>query len=1298
MEKKILGLDLGTTSIGWALVKEATNPQEKSEIIRLGVRVNPLTTDEKDNFSKGADITTNADRTLKRQMRRNLQRYKLRRDHLKQRLLELGWINEDTILAEHTNFSTFETWRLRAKAATEEVSLQELSRILLMINKKRGYKSSRKAKSQEEGEIIDSMDIAKQLYELKCTPGQYSYQLLTEGKKTLPDYYRSDLQNELCEVWETQKNFHPEELTDNLFAEIQGRNEKQTWAILAKPLNLVGVKSDKKGRDLKIEHYKWRVLALTQQLDFERFAVVLQKINGQIRNSSGYLGAISDRSKELYFKNLTVGQYQWAELEADSHHSLKNEVFYRADYMDEFERIWNTQANYHPELTEELKHELRDVIIFYQRPLRSQKGLINFCELEHKQIQVEVDGKLKTKTTGSRVAPKSSPLFQEFKIWQILNNITVSSKENSKNKRPLEEEEKQILANELSFRAKLSKAEALKLLYGNKGKDFDLNYKDIEGNRTMAALYEAYLAIVNLEQPEGKEYKAVDKDIIRSYFEQHHIDTSILSLDTNKGAEEFEKEPVYRLWHLLYSYEGDKSKSGIDSLLQILQNRYGFTLEQARIIAKVQLQDDYGSLSTKAMRNILPYLREGLQYDEACAYAGYRFSAQSMTREELDSRPLKDKLEILPKNSLRNPVVEKIINQMINVVNAVVEKYGKPDEIRIELARDLKKNADERKEMTDAINAETRRQEKYRQILHDEFGLEHVSRTDIIRYKLYMELEANGFKTLYSNTYIPREELFSKRFDIEHIIPQARLFDDSFANKTLELRDVNIEKSNQTARDYVSDKYGADGLAEYEAKIKSLHAQKVLSNTKTKNLLMAEADIPSDFLNRDLGDSAYISKKARELLMELVREVHTTSGKVTDRLREDWQLVDVIQELNYDKYAAIGQTESFKDRDGRTISRISDWSKRNDHRHHAMDALTIAFTRPEFVNYLSNLNARSNKEGNIYAIEKQYLARNEKGKLLFTPPIPLNQFRADAKRQLQNILVSIKAKNKVVTRNVNVTKSKNGNNRTVQLTPRGQLHNETIYGSHIEYVEKKTKSGIERVPQTVYTIRKPVDPNLKIDKVVDARIRQILQDRLAKFGGDTKKAFSNLEENPIYLDKEHGITIKRVTITGRSTVEALHGDKDFVSTANNHHVAIFRDEKGNLQEDIVSFFKATARAAQGLPIIDKEYNNHLGWQFLFSMKQNEYFVFPNEKEGFFPEEVDLMDPDNYSRISPNLYRVQKIATKNYMFRHHLETRVDDENALHRDITWKNIQSTKGLNGIVKVRINHLGEIVAVGEY
>lgn len=416
--KKILGLDLGCNSIGWALVNEAENTEEISSIIKLGVRVNPLAVDEMQNFEKGKSITTNADRTLKRSMRRNLQRYKLRRDTLIEVLKEHGFITDSTLLSEHGNKTTFETYRLRAKAAVEEISLEKFARVLLMINKKRGYKSSRKAKGSEDGVLIDGMDVARKLYEEGLTPGELCLQILEAGKKNLPDFYRSDLQNEFDRIWNFQKQFNPELFCDAVKEEVRGKNRSQTWAILAKffvwsekesvwnekearteervkEYKLVGLKRDTKGNELKLENYRWRVQALSEQLNPEIVAIVLQKINGQISASSGYLGAISDRSKQLYFNRQTVGQYLMSELEKDPNVSLRNRVFYRQDYLDEFDRIWEKQAEFHEELTVELKKEIRDIIIFYQRRLKSQKGLISFCEFEKREVVVEEDGRKK---------------------------------------------------------------------------------------------------------------------------------------------------------------------------------------------------------------------------------------------------------------------------------------------------------------------------------------------------------------------------------------------------------------------------------------------------------------------------------------------------------------------------------------------------------------------------------------------------------------------------------------------------------------------------------------------------------------------------------------------------------------------------------------------------------------------------------------------------------------------------------------------------------------------------------------
>lgn len=1449
MKKNILGLDLGTTSIGFAHVIEGETA-EQSTVERIGVRVNPLTTDEQTNFEKGKPVSVNADRTLKRGARRNLDRYQLRRENLIELLKDAKLITEESILNEDGKQTTFQTWYLRAKAVTERIEKEELARVFLSINKKRGYKSSRKAKNEEEGKAIDGMGIAKRLYEQNLTPGQLAYQLLQEGKKYIPDFYRSDLQAEFDKVWNTQKQFYPEIFTDEFYKELQGKGQRATatsfWGKYQ--FNVAEIKDletklknentiklhlrDKK----KLQAYSWRSCAVSEQLEKEQAAYVLTEINNNLNNSSGYLGNISDRSKALYFNKETVGQNQYAQLKKNPHARLKNQVFYRQDYLDEFEAIWSEQAKHHKELTDELKIEIRDIVIFYQRKLKSQKSLISFCEFENREI--EVNGK--KKTVGLKVAPKSSPLFQEFKIWQMLNNVLVKKKGSKKRVAKvsvsendeaeilsLDLEAKQTLFNELNLKGNIKAGRAIELL-GYKANEWELNYEELEGNRTNAALYNAYLKILEIEGYDEDLLKLTDKDdinvaelktpaaeikqMVEQIFNLLGINTEILEFNAELDGKAFEQQAAYRLWHLLYAAEDDTKKYdeqdkllyGNDNigLKKQLCSKFGFKPEHAKVLANVVFSDDYGSLSAKAIRKIYPYLKEN-KYSEACEHAGYRHSASSLTKEEIENRPLKDKLELLKKNSLRNPVVEKILNQMVNVVNTLLETNRKTDpnfrfdEVRIELARELKKNAKERAEMTTNINTAKTKHEKIVKILQSEFGVPNPSRNDIIRYKLYEELKSNGYKDLYTNQYIQKEILFSKQIDVDHIIPQARLFDDSFSNKTLCFRDINLKKGNRTAIDYIESEFGKERAEEFLQRCESLwevnkkNPEEGISKAKLKKLQKHESEIGDGFIERDLRDSQYIAKKAKHMLFDITRSVVSTSGSITDRLREDWGLINIMQELNFEKYKAIpGQIEKVQKKDGSFKERIVDWSKRNDHRHHAMDALTVAFTKHNHIQYLNYLNARYNEADKhhkiIKAIESNetHVVKDDKGNSNRVFNLPIPNFRVVAKEHLENVLVSHKAKNKVVTKNKNRIKVKNGERVKTELTPRGQLHKETVYGRIKVPVVKEEKVGAkfdletinlianlqfkqlllqrltendndpkkaftgknslpknpiylndektEVLPEKVkllwyedgYTIRKDVTPDLKVDKVIDGAVKTALENRLKEFGNDPKKAFVDLEKNPIWLNQAKGISIKRVTISGVSNAEPLHYKKDhfgkqildengnkipvdFISTGNNHHVAIYRDANGNLQDRVVSLFEAVQLVNAGEPVIDKTYNQGLGWQFLFTMKQNEYFVFPNERTGFNPKEIDLLDPKNSKLISPNLFRVQTLSkvsygnavVRDFLFRHHLDaTKASDLNKTLQGISYHQYKSLPPLEHIVKVRINHIGKIVKVGEY
>nr|WP_273414039.1 hypothetical protein [Prevotella aurantiaca] len=361
-----------------------------------------------------------------------------------------------------------------------------------------------------------------------------------------------------------------------------------------------------------------------------------------------------------------------------------------------------------------------------------------------------------------------------------------------------------------------------------------------------------------------------------------------------------------------------------------------------------------------------------------------------------------------------------------------------------------------------------------------------------------------------------------------------------------------------------------------------------------------------------------------------------------------------------------------------------------------------------------------------------------------------------------------------MTQNVNKIKTKQGVIKKIQLTPRGALHNEKIYGTKkrpiitmakvgaaldeatINKISNLTireallkrlaeyngdakkafagKNSLEKNPiylneektkvlpalvktvewETYHPIRKPITPDLKIEKVIDKGIRKILKVRLAKFNGDAKKAFSNLDENPIYIDEAKKIALKRVSIEGVLSAIPLHtlkdqagkpiknkNDKevygDYIETKNNHHVAIFRDKNGNLQENVVTFFDTVKRKLKNKPTVNKSLNKDNGWLFLFTMKENEYFVFPNETTSFKPLEIDLMDEKNNALISPNLFRVQSISKGDYYFRHHLES-MNIKDIKLKNLTFKRIRSLSELKGIVKVRINAIGRIVAIGEY
>lgn len=1262
--KYILGLDIGIASIGWAVVHEAENKEELSQVIASGtikVDFDNFTyinekgkSSDKGNpvelFNKGYTVSPNLVRRQSRSARRKLQRFKLRRADLIKLLQKNGFIDEDTALCEDGKNTTHETYLLRALAAKEEISLSDLAKVMLMINKKRGYKGGKKSDNSTE------------------------------------------------------------------------------------------------------------------------------------EDESAFLSAITDRSRRLIKNEQTVGQYLWSQLADHPLKSIKRQIFYRKDYEDEFEQIWKTQLKYHPELTRKLKKQIKNRVIFYQRPIESKKYAVGFCELESKQIEVEKNGKKIVVTTGSKVCPVSSPLFQEFRMWQRLNDVIVKHKVTLEH-RPLTKEEKSLLASELSIRKEVTKGEAIKMLFKSRSRSYDLNFDKLIGNETQARLVNAYLSILEQSGHNKLDIKEMGAQIIKEAIKNvfKHLGYKTDMLDGRiVNEQEIYQQSFYRLWHLLYSFPGDNSRTGKETLVRRVKEFFDFDSDDyARLVANVTFPDGYGNLSAKAIQKILPKLKEGFQYSVACELVGYQHSKRSITNQENEERILQHHLDIIPHNSLRNPLVERILNQMIRLVNGLIEEYaptyGSFDEIRIELARELRNNADQRRKLTKTIEENENERRTCRAELIAKLGeagikVSYVSDNDILKYRLYKELAKNGYKTLYSQTKVDLVELIMGRmFDKEHIIPKSKNPSNAFSVLTIELCSINDEKGDMTALDYVRWKYGEDAAQQYILRINDLFKQKAISYAKKENLLLKSADIPNEPLNRDLGLTQFINRKAFEILAHVSRKVVPTTGSITKRLREDWQLINVLQEVVWEKYEKLGLIDVATDKNGNPVKRINNeaWTKRTDHRNHAIDAITVAFTQPAFIYYLNSLNAESEQREQLMKMRQKYLYKDAHGNWRFNAPMPIGELRSIAKKQLENMIIAQRTARQVATPNNNITKSKKTkqSNKQTSLTPRGKLHDDTLYGriqviddcivdksfdeSKILTVTKEKyrlallarfhqfgddpklaftgKNSLDkspiwmdeqhtaRVPSKVkckvivFTKRVAVNEKLNVDNVVNMNVKKILIERLKEFDNNPKLAFSNLEDNPIWFNREKGICIKNVIVrTNIKEAKPIHkkhnhkgkvlldkNDKeqpnDFVQTSNNHHVAIYEDANHDYHEDVVSFFDAVERARNNKPVINENFNSEKGWHFVFSMQKNDYFVFPDENTKFVPANINLANPDNYALVSPHIFRVQDISNSDYSFRHHTDATKKKDIRL-KNVMWKRIRTPNDLKGIIKIRVNSIGKI------
>ncbi len=760
----------------------------------------------------------------------------------------------------------------------------------------------------------------------------------------------------------------------------------------------------------------------------------------------------------------------------------------RKMYEHEFERVWESQRPHYPGLlTDTLKKQIYNAI-FFQRKLQSARDLIGICEYECRAKGCDVDRKR---------APWALELAQRFRIIQVVNNLTYEL--GSGERYQLSETEWRTLVDKLDREGDLKFSQVKKLL-DLKSATFNLEEggeTTLRGNRTSSKL--------------------------RKVFEDR--------LDS------FSQEDRFQIVEDLRSYEK------VEALEKRGREKWGLTPEKAKEFSKINLEADYCNLSRQAMEKLLPLMEEGKYYMSAVTEV-YGDQVYEWETEYLG--PVAE----APFGELRNPTVFRVLTQLRKVVNRIIKTYGKPDEIRVELARDVKRSKKERQNLAKRM----RDQEKARQaaanlILGFDKNFK-FSREDIEKVLLMQECNC---QCPYTGKMISMGSLLgpNPQFEVEHIVPFSRCLDNSFFNKTLCHVETNRNiKRNRTPHEAF---HGTDDWSAMLERVKKFKGRGAAEKLKRFQLFgKALSESVGDFKSSQLNDTRYASRLALEYLRVLYggdwrKRLLASKGGITAELRSAWKLNSVLND--------------------------GDMKTREDHRHHAVDAIAIALASPEMVQIVSQAAQTAEKQGH----RRWWKLIQE----------PWEGFLGDCKTAIDRIVIS-HAPNKPV---------------------RGSLHKETNYSP-----PKENKEG-----ERVVHVRKSIEAlsESEVNKIVDDVVRQSILEKLTE-SGKTKPAdaFKNGVNTPLH---KNGKPIRKVRIRSNAPVIPV-GENErvrFVSPGNNHHIEIFEqtDKKGKLKwvGRVVSLYECYRRQATGLPVIDREHPD--GGRFVFSLCGGDMVEIPGEDDG-----------------------------------------------------------------------------------
>lgn len=1361
--KRVLGLDLGTNSIGWALV-ESDFEKKEGKIVGLGTRVIPMSQDILGDFGKGNSVSQTAERTKFRSVRRLRERHLLRRQRLHRVLNVLGFLpehfqreidfekrlgqfkgeNEPKLAYREKQFIFMDSfyemlqefaesqpdlisdnkkipydwtiYYLRKKALSEKITKAELAWLILNFNQKRGYYQLRGEDDEENSNRkveFHSLRVEKVLVdEEQKSKTDLWYSIVLENGWI----YRRQSKTPLYDWIDKVKDF-----------------------IVTTDLNEDGSeKTDKEG-NVK------RSFRAPSEDDWN---LKKKKTEAEIESSSK-----------------TVGEFIYTSLLSNPSIKIKGKLIKtieRKYYKDELRKILTTQVRFHEELRNaELYNEcVRELyrnneshqiqlskndfihlflndIIFYQRPLRSQKSLISNCTLEKRKFKDVVGIE---KEQYLKVVPKSNPYYQEFRIWQWIKNLVIYKKDSEED-----------VTNDF-----LPDVNHYELLF-----EFLNNRKEIKQDVLFSFLLE-------LKGIKGKASKIEREKYRWNYVEDKEYpcnETRSLILGrlgkvSNVPENFLSKEVEYNLWHIIYSVndkvEFEKALNSFAIKNQLDQESFLNAFKKCP-----PFKSDYGSFSEKAIKKLLNLLRLGKywnwesidettkarigklitgEFDEEIKERVRKAAIHLSTEIDFQGLPLwlaqyvvydrhseaenavkwnsPDELEKFlqdfRQHSLRNPIVEQVVLETLRVVKDIWVHYGQSkadffNEIHIELGREMKKTAAERERMTKSITENENTNLRIKLLLAEmandgtfdnvrpyspmqqeilkiyeegalnsqneiEDDILKISKTaqpssaDLKRYKLWLEQK---YRSPYTGAVIPLNKLFTPEYEIEHVIPQSRYFDDSMSNKVICETNVNKLKDNQLGYEFIKNHggqivelgFGKQAKIfideEYEAFVKQNYAT---NRTKKTKLLLEE--IPETMIQRQLNDTRYISKFISGILSNIVRTEENDdginsknllpgNGKITTELKQDWGLNDVWNDLILPRFERLNKLTNrtdftvWNDKHQKFLPTVplelskGFSKKRIDHRHHAMDALVIALATRDHINFLNNKAANSNERYDLSRklrkYEKVKYTDSKTGQSVerevpkhFLKPWPT--FTTDAKAALEAVIVSFKQNLRIINKAVNKYEKwviKNGDKVKEKVAQEGinwairkSMHKDTVSGKvHLPRIK-------EQKGKILTATRKTLDTSFDyktIESITDTGIQKILRNYLKAKGDNPETAFSpegieDMNKNiRQYNDgKEHKPIFKvRVFEAGSKFSLGTNGNKGakYVEAAKgtNLFFAIYADEQGKRSYETIPLNVVIERLKQGfmpVPEVSVKGNN-----LLFYLSPNDLVSFDDNDTG-----------------------------------------------------------------------------------